>query len=150
MNIETRYHGDIELAQDEIITFEKGIPGFEDEKQFALLPFGEDTPFYILQSTNTPELAFVLTEPFTYFKDYEFDLPKDLQEELAIKDKTDVVVFAILTVKDPFSNSTANLQAPVVINKKQQKGKQLLLNNTSYQTKHLLFPEASKVKEEVK
>jgi flagellar assembly factor FliW len=34
---------------------------------------------------------------------------------------------------------TANLQAPVIINTKQQLAKQVILMNTAYETKHRLF-----------
>lgn len=149
MKIETRYQGQIEVASEEIITFEKGIPGFEDEKRFVILPFAEDTPFFILQSTDTSQLAFVLTEPFSYFQEYEIDLSKEILEELSIEKESDVVIFSILTVQEPFEKTTANLQAPIVVNKNHRKGKQIVLNNTNYQTKHLLF-NTPKAKEGVK
>jgi flagellar assembly factor FliW len=148
MKIETKYHGEIEIQLEEIITFEKGIPGFHNEKKFAVLPFAEDTPFYIMQSTITPVLAFVLTDPFIYFKDYEFDISKDLLEELSIVNESDVTVYTILNVQEPFDKTTANLQAPVLIN--QQKGKQAVLNSSNYHTKHLLFTKTSNEKEEAK
>jgi flagellar assembly factor FliW len=152
MIIETKYQGEIEIGSEEIINFERGIPGFEDEKNFVILPFAEETPFYILQSTKTSELAFVMTEPFLYFKGYEVELSNELIEELAIEKENDVLVFSILTVQEPFEKTTVNLQAPIVVNRNHQKGKQVVLNNTNtnYKTKHLLFVEPSEEKEEVK
>jgi flagellar assembly factor FliW len=150
MKIATKYLGEVEIKQEEVISFEKGVPGFEEEKKFVVLPFAEDTPFFILQSTNTSNLAFLVTNPFVYFKDYEFDLTENQLKELATENSKDVVVFVILTVGETFEKTTANLQAPVVINKNNKQGKQIVLNNTNYYTKHLLISNPSNTKKEGK
>lgn len=143
MNIETKYHGTVSIDDQDIITFKKGIPGFLDEHQFALLSFDNGAPFAILQSINTPALAFVVTNPFDFYPDYEFELPDQAIDQLSIIDQKDVAVYGILTVHDNFEQSTINLQAPVVINHTKQLGKQVVLTNTSYQTKHALFQKTS-------
>lgn len=141
MKIETRYLGEVEINVDKIIHFENGIPSFLEEKKFILLPFGEGTPLYILQSVVTPELGFVVVSPFQFFPDYQVKLADSTIEALEIEKEEDVAVFTILTVQDPFVKTTANLQGPVVINSKQQKGKQISLNDPNYSTKHLLMPQ---------
>jgi flagellar assembly factor FliW len=140
MKIATKYHGDIEIHEQNIVRFEQGIPGFLEEKLFVLLPL-EDTPFIILQSVNTPALGFVLIEPFSYFPTYEIDLDDNTLEQLQITGEQDVALYVILTVADPFDDTTANLQAPIVINVNKRLGKQVILTNTDYKTKHRLFPE---------
>ncbi|MGP3561706.1 flagellar assembly protein FliW [Geobacillus sp. BK01] len=140
MNIATKYHGERDIREDEIIRFPHGLPGFAEEKRFVLLPLA-DTPFVILQSVDTPALGFVLIEPFSYFPAYEIELDEATLEQLGIESERDVALYAILTVADPFDNTTANLQAPVVINARKRIGKQVILTNTPYKTKHRLFPE---------
>ncbi len=139
--IETKYLGEVEINEEKIIYFEKGIPSFLDEKKFILLPFGQGTPLYILQSTTTPDLGFVVVSPFQFFPDYQAKLTDATIEALDIETEEDVALFVILTVQDPFTNTTANLQGPVVINSKKQKGKQISLNDQNYGTKHLLMPQ---------
>lgn len=139
MKLETKYHGEIEISEESIIDFPSGLPGFLDEKRFVLLPFGGDSPFWILQSANTKELAFVITIPFLFFKDYAFDLDGATIEQLEIKSEKDVAVYVILTVEDPFENTTANLLAPIVINQQNNRAKQVILTNTTYKTKHPLI-----------
>lgn len=141
MKINTKYLGEVEINEEKIIHFDSGIPSFLDEKKFIFLPFGEGTPFFILQSIVTPELGFVVVSPFQFFQDYQAKLSDATIEALQIENETDVALFVILTVQDPFSNTTANLQGPVVINSKKQKGKQIALNNPDYGTKHLLMPQ---------
>lgn len=115
MKIQTKFHGEQEIVKEEIIKFDHGIPGFLDEKEFYIFPL-EDTPFLILQSINTKEVAFIIADPFSLFPDYEFDLSEDVIEALKIEAEKDVAVFVILTVREPFNQTTANLQAPVIIN----------------------------------
>jgi flagellar assembly factor FliW len=72
---------------------------------------------------------------------YEIDLDDNTLEQLQITSEQDVALYVILTVADPFDGTTANLQAPIVINVHQRLGKQVILTNTDYKTKHRLFPE---------
>ncbi|MCF6410150.1 flagellar assembly protein FliW [Pseudalkalibacillus salsuginis] len=140
MKINTKYFGEVEIEEKDIVAFDQGIPGFIDEKQFVILPFGdEDTALSILQAVKNSNLAFVITNPFLFFKDYEFNLPDNVTEQLEIKEEKEVAVFVILTVQDPFEKTTANLKAPIVLNIKNSSGKQIVLNDDQYQTRHTLF-----------
>jgi flagellar assembly factor FliW len=143
MNLQTKFHGKVEINEERVIHFNTGIPGFIYEKEFCILPI-EETPLFVLQSVKSAGTAFILTDPFSFFAEYEFDLPKEVTEELSISSDKDVAVFVILTVQEPFEKTTANLQAPVIINQKEKQGKQVILNGTSYTTKHLLIAKEGK------
>ncbi|MCM3391454.1 MULTISPECIES: flagellar assembly protein FliW [Cytobacillus] len=138
MNIQTKFHGVQEINKEDIIHFPSGIPGFLEEKEFYILPL-EGTDLFVLQSVKTPEVAFIVTDPFVLFPQYEFDLPKEALEKLEIQSDKDVATFAILTVMDPFEETTANLQAPLVINQTKKIGKQIILNQTPYKIKHKII-----------
>lgn len=142
MNIQTKYFNEVSIDKNDILRFEHGIPGFLDEKEFVLLPLTEDNVYFVLQSVRTAELAFVVTNPFLFYKDYDFKLDEAIVEQLEIKQPTDVAVYSILTLQDPFENTTANLQAPVIVNVKNNKAKQVILNDENYKTKHPLFNES--------
>ncbi|WP_226085905.1 flagellar assembly protein FliW [Mesobacillus sp. S13] len=139
MKIFTKYHGDVEINPNEVLSFDKGIPGFPDEKEFVILPLSDDNYFYIMQSLTIPSVAFVVTNPFTFFKEYEFKMEDSFVEDLGLKSQEDVSVYSILTVEDPFEKTTANLQAPIIINSKNNKAKQLILHEEGYKTKHPIF-----------
>jgi len=141
MEIRTKYHGVIEAEQKDIVHFQIGIPGFLEEKSFIILKLDAESPFYILQSTETVELGFVIVNPFQFFTTYEFDLSDNEKAQLKLTSEKDVAVYTILNVKDPFEDSTANLQAPIVLNTKNNEAKQIILNDTRYLTKQRLFPE---------
>lgn len=138
MIIETKYHGTQEIGPEDILKFDSGIPGFPEEKEFVLLPLDEST-LSVLQSVETSEIGFVVADPFSFFPEYDFQLGESTVEQLKLSKPEDAVVFTILTVQDPFEKTTANLQAPVVINTKNNRAKQVILNEGNYKTKHPLF-----------
>ncbi|MCY7443632.1 MULTISPECIES: flagellar assembly protein FliW [Bacillus amyloliquefaciens group] len=138
MIIKTKYHGEIRIDEGQIISFENGLPGFNDETQFVVLPLSEDSPFLALQSVKQEYIAFIVASPFIFFKGYEFDIDHATLELLHIEDIEDVEVMAILTLEEPFENTTANLKAPIIVNKKEMKAKQIILHDASYETKHLI------------
>jgi flagellar assembly factor FliW len=136
MIIATKYLGEIEIDKEQLIRFENGLPGFLEEKEFVFLPLSEDGLFSFLQSVTNSELAFITTNPFSVYKDYEFDLPETDEKLLDIKDNKDIFVQVIVTLNKTLEESTVNLQAPLIINGK--KGKQVILD-THQMSKHALF-----------
>lgn len=136
MIIETSALGILEVQEEQIYRFPKGIPGFEQETEFAIVDL-EEGPFSYLQSLKTEELAFLLTDPFVFYPAYEFELPEVEAEELEMGEA--VVVRAIVTLKDKLEESTLNLLAPVVFNLDQRLGKQIVLHHSKYLTRQLLW-----------
>ncbi|MCZ8494110.1 flagellar assembly protein FliW [Priestia megaterium] len=139
MKISTSYHGDIEIDNQQTLTFNQGIPGFLEETEFVILPLPEAEAFQVLQSIQTKEVAFIITDPFQFFLDYDFQLEPQEIEKLQLQQAEDAAFYVLLTMSDSVEKITANLQAPVIINTKQQLAKQVILMNTAYETKHRLF-----------
>ncbi|WP_227394290.1 flagellar assembly protein FliW [Jeotgalibacillus aurantiacus] len=131
MKLSTKYHGTIDIEENEIWHFEQGIPGFEGEKQFVILSFEENSVFYVLQSVNNEALAFIVTDPFSFYKEYEIKLDDAVTHALQLEKPEQSMVYVILTVRDPFKETTANLQAPLVLNTTNRKAKQIILNDYS-------------------
>ena len=124
MNIQTAYFGELEINQSNILNFQFGLPGFEDEKDFIVLPLEENSVFQVLQSVQTAALAFIITNPYDITADYSFDLEEATTHALEIKDEKEVAVFAIVSLKESISQSTVNLKAPIVLNTTNKKAKQ--------------------------
>lgn len=139
--IKTARFGELEIQEDRIFHFADGLPAFEDEREFVILPFDDDSPYSFLQSVATPKLAFLMTVPFVFFPDYEFVLEDDVMDALAIKGSEDMQIYTLVTIPGGnIKEMTANLMAPVVINKKTREAKQVVLDKSQYTTKHRLFP----------
>jgi len=125
------------------IRFEHGIPGFEQFKSFTLLSADEDGTFVHLQSVEDEEVVFLLADPFRFYPTYEFELALHIQEELCLQEEKDVAVWTIVTVGEKLEDSTLNLLAPIVVNTKLKVGRQVILQNTPYETKHPLIQKAA-------
>lgn len=140
--INTLRFGELEIEEQDVVRFADGLPAFEDEHEFVVLPYEEGTPYMFLQSMMTPELAFLMTDPFVFFPDYSFELDDENMEKLAINSMDDVLVCTLISVpRSGVADMTTNLLAPVVINRHTMQARQIVLEKTQYTTKHRLFPE---------
>ncbi|SFB11605.1 flagellar assembly protein FliW [Selenomonas ruminantium] len=140
--VNTLRFGEVEVAEDKIVHFADGIPAFEDEHEFVIVPYDEESPYVFLQSLETPDLAFLMTMPFTFFPDYEFELDDENQDKLELTRQEDMLIYTLITVNNgKVQDMTANLMAPVVVNAANMQARQLVLDKSSYTTKHRLFPE---------
>ncbi|MBP1744171.1 MAG: flagellar assembly protein FliW [Firmicutes bacterium] len=142
MKIKTRFLGEVEIDEKMIMDFPEGIPGFEDSRRYVLLDIPENDVFRILQNADDEHISFIVTDPWVFFEDYDFDIPDEELAKINIKKEEQLSVMNIVTLSDEFENSTVNLLAPVVVNKDDRAGKQYVLNSGKYTTKHPLFTKA--------
>lgn len=143
MKIKTTRFGEIEVMQDRVYKFMHGLPGFPNEKSFALLPYQPDSPFAFLQSMTDPDLTFLVIDPFVFFSDYEFDLDDAALQEIGFIEGESPYILNIVTVPEKMADMTVNLLAPVVLNQRNRQGQQIVLEGTSYLIRHRLFPQDS-------
>lgn len=114
------------------------MPGFSDEKQFTLLDIPGNEALQFLQSVYTPALAFAVTNPYYFYTNYTFEIDESTKEILQIKEEKDIILF-ILTIQEPFSNSTINLKAPIILHASCKLGKQFIINQGHYSLKAQLY-----------
>jgi flagellar assembly factor FliW len=139
MIITTKFHGTREYSAEDILTFKKGLPGFEQLKKYILFPVENNEFFSILQSIEDESIGLVVTSPFEIVKNYEFKLDDNLIEKLAIKEPEDVLVMSTVTLSSMPENITINLKAPIIINIKEKLGEQIILEKEQYKVKHPLI-----------
>lgn len=146
MKIQTSNFGEIQIDEDKIINFQEGLPGFESEKEFfIILNEDEDNPFHWLQSRNSPDLSFVILNPFEIIDDYDILLPETAKSKLKIESEEDVIIYTIVVMPEDITKTTTNLLGPIVINTKERLAKQVILEENKYQTKHLIFDQNPEV-----
>ena len=140
MNINTTRFGEIEVSDDILFEFVCPILGYEDETQFALIEHNQSSNFKWLQSTKTPNLAFVVTIAGFFDIDYSFELPEITQEELGIQTAEDIIAFNLVVIPhDNPRNSTINLLAPIIVNITNKKAGQIVLSGTNFSVSHPLL-----------
>ena len=120
------------------ILFEKGIPGFENYRYFNVNIVEGNKKIYNIVSKEDSNIGFISISPFDIKKDYEIDLDDEFIKELDIKDEKDVLVICLITLGKSLKDSTANLKAPIIINIKNNRGKQLILRDDKYKIKEPL------------
>jgi len=132
---------EIEGRDKHLISFRKGILGFEDDKQYVLLPADEtgESPFFFLQSAENAEVRFLLLDAFSFFQGYDVRLEEAVIEKLEIEQPEDVLVLTTVTAQGDLHQATTNLKAPLVINLKKQMGMQIVLDRKHYKIKQPLF-----------
>ncbi|KAB0442231.1 MAG: flagellar assembly protein FliW [Lysinibacillus fusiformis] len=129
MKIATKFLGEVEIVERDILTFEHGLLGLEEEREFVLLPIDADLPLALLQSVQNVEIGFVVAYPFAFKQDYSFDISEEDRAQLQIEKEEDVLTYAIVTMKETFKDSTINLLAPVILNVSKKRGKQIVLQD---------------------
>lgn len=139
MKINTKYHGEIEYEEKDIITFKKGLPGLEGLKKFILFPVEDNEMFSILHSIEDENTGLVVTSPFNVLNDYEFKLDEEKMKELQIESHENVIVLNTVTLSSTVENITINLKAPIIINIKMKLGEQIILDNSNYLIKYPAF-----------
>jgi len=137
MNLETTRFGTVEIADDRVITFPTGLLGFSSYTSFVLLQPDEQGVFFWLQSTEAPDLAFVVTDPALWMPDFQANIRKDQMEELGMAKLEDAQVLVIVNKRDDLL--TANLQGPLVVNVEGRIGMQLVLAEKRWNTRHELL-----------
>lgn len=139
MKTETKYFGEIEYVDEDILVFDRGLFGFEEERAFLLLPFsGSDKTLLCLQSLATPGLAFVVMDPFALHAAYAPVLQPDELKALGVESSRDLYYYVLCVVKNVVAQSTVNMKCPVAINGETRRAMQVILEDDTYGMRHLL------------
>ena len=141
MVLDSKNYGEIEYEDKDIIRFKKGILGLEHLNTYVLLKLKDYEPFQLMQSIEDENIGFILTSPFEFYKDYEFDLNEQLLNRLKIKDEKDVMVLTTVTLNSDPKEITTNLKGPIIINISNNLGEQIVLDKEKYKTKQPLMRE---------
>lgn len=137
MEVRTTRFGVIDIAEDRVITFTKGLLGFAGHKRYCLLEPGDDACFFWLQSLDEPSLAFVVTDPALFVPEYSVPIRPEQMTELGLGKLEDAQVFVIVNKVD--QQLTGNLQGPLVVNTLTKVGEQFVLAEKRWTTRHALM-----------
>ena len=149
IKIKTTRFGEIEVSSENIINFPQGLIGFKNYKSFIIDPALWSGVFGWMQSVDDPAIAFIITDPTLFYKNYEVTLKDDDQLVIEYGEKANLQVYVIVVVNREEKCITANYYAPIVINLATKKGKQLILEGSSYKIRYDL-PGSMVIKEEDK
>jgi flagellar assembly factor FliW len=105
------------------------LPGFPDQRQFALVQLDEGGMLCQLRSLDDPDLRFLVMPPMAFFPDYAPEVGDDVVADLQITSADDVIVLLVLNAGDSLDTTTANLMAPVLLNTATLRASQVILDD---------------------
>ena len=137
MEIDTTRFGRLTVDDERIITFPRGLLGFPNHTRFALIQTGEENYFFWLQAVEDPNLAFVVTDPSIFFKDYDVPVREETQTDLQLTDLAYAQCFVICNKVDEWL--TGNLLGPIVVNAANRLAQQVVLTEKKWTTRQPLL-----------
>ena len=133
METNTKYFGAMPYTEDEVITFENGIFGFEENKRYLLIRFEEDNAGLLcLQNLEDTELAFVVANPFVFLPDYSPQVSEADLKKLGSPAPETLAFYTTCVLAEDMANSSTNLRCPLVINGETKKAVQVILEDSAY------------------
>ncbi len=150
MKANTRIFGEIEIADEKIITMERGMIGFPNLNHFALI-FDEEkgqkqTSIMWLQSMDDTDIAFPVMDPHAVKEDYNPNVNEEIVAPIGELNEENTFVLVTVTVPKKIEDFSVNLKAPIVVNMDNRKAVQLIVED-DYPVKYRVY-EVLKAKKE--
>lgn len=133
MQLNTKLFGKIEIEEEKMIFFEKGIIGFPHCQRFTLVyDEGEDgrqKNISWLQSIEEPAFALPVLDPLLVKEDYSPKVEEQLLKHLGTLEEDDTYVLVTVTATADVKKLSVNLKAPIVINVEERKADQIIVED---------------------
>ncbi len=100
------------------------------------MPAEDSRHFWWLQAAEDPEVAFLVTDPRAFFKDYAVPIREEMEAEIQLARENDARVLVICNKVGDWL--TGNLQGPIVLNEKNLLAQQVVLTEKKWTTRQPL------------
>ena len=144
-SLETKNFGLVAYEPGSVLDFPRGLPGFEERRQFLALQFDHSKPLVFLQSLDDPGLCFITLPVHAADPEYRLEVSAEDRELVglpltsALRLGQEVLCLAVLSLQE--SGPTANLLAPLVVNVNNLKAVQAIAPESHYSHQHALLPQ---------
>jgi len=128
--IKTKDFGEIEVKEEDIIHFTRGLYGFDDYNKYVILKDEPEDTVMFLQSLDDTDLSFVLVDPYAILSNYNPVLQKEDLDDLDVHNETELKYLVIAIIRENIKESVVNLKSPIAINPASRKAKQVILQNS--------------------
>jgi flagellar assembly factor FliW len=125
----------------QVLTFAEPMPGFPAHRDFVLVPVDPTGRLFWLQSAAPDGPRFLAAPTAHFFPEYAPALPGPACTDLGLEDPADAQVLCLLSVPDgDVASATANLRAPVVVNARTHRARQVVLLDGRHPIRRPLRP----------
>ncbi len=142
MKINTRLFGEVDIAEDKILTFERGIIGFPDLKHFTMIydeEKGSTAGIRYMQSVEEPVFAMPVMDPLVVKPDYDPEVNDELLSGLGNLTPDNILVLVTATIPHDLTKMSVNLQGPIIINIDERKAAQIIVDSSEYPIKFPIY-----------
>lgn len=136
MHIQTSHFGNLQIDPVQVATFPSGLVGFSDLARFVLIPSENNVFFSWLQSVEDPDVAFLVTDPTLFFKDYAVTIREETQVQIQLSDQDAARILVICNKVGDWL--TGNLLGPIVWNENNGLAQQVVLTEKKWTTRQPL------------
>ncbi len=130
--IEFPRFGECSFADNDVIEFPWGLPGFPTLRRWLALTVESQSSFVWLQSIDDPSVALPTSDPYYIFEDYDPKLPPYAIAALDIASASEFTLLCVVVVTDGDEEMTMNLMAPIAVNLRTRKARQIMLENAGF------------------
>lgn len=134
--IQSSLYGELRPQTHQLYTLAKGLLGFQELRDFALLPL-DNSPFFILHALDG-DTSFVLIPANETIVDFGFTIDQETIELLQISKPDEVVAMFIVNAEE--RQLYANMKAPILFAPEQRIGCQFVIMDRDYPLRYLLNP----------
>lgn len=142
MRVNTRLFGEIEIADEKIITFPNGIIGFPDMTKFTMIydeEQGTSAGIRWLQSMDEPAFAMPVMDPLVVKADYNPEVDDEILKNIGALTADNTLVLVTVTVPSDLTKMSVNLQGPIIINVDERKACQVIVDTPEYPVKYPIY-----------
>ena len=108
MLVQTTRFGPVEVDESRLLEFPAGLLGFSRARRFALLQPDDRGVFFWLQSVESADVAFVVTDPCLWAPEYTVTVRREQAAEIGLPDGVAPQLLVIVNRRD--HGITANMQ----------------------------------------
>lgn len=141
MLVKTKFFGEVDLPEEKIITFDRGLIGLEDYKKFTILYDceKEETNISWFQSVDDAAFAMPVIKPWLVKENYNPIVEDELLQDLGELTEENLVILLTVTIPEQIEQMSVNLKAPLIINADTRKGAQIIVENQDYEVKYKVY-----------
>ncbi len=110
------------------ITMAVPMAGFPAHRDFVLVRLHEEGLLYAFTSVDDPDLRVLVAPPEPFFPDYAPEIENDVFAALNTKDPDRLLLLVVISAG--VNETTANLLAPIVVDRDSRRAMQVILNGT--------------------
>ncbi len=124
--------GEFTYTENEVFTFPWGLPGFPNLHRWIALNLESQSTYIWLQSLDDVAVALPTIDPWMVFENYDPKLPAYAVAALEIANAGDFAMLCVVVATADAQEMTMNLMAPIVVNLRARRGRQIMLENSNY------------------